>query len=84
MNAMQHQLRAVEARFVAINAYNRATRTVFQDRQKAQLLSRLGDMMLAIAKNESEKAAQIDRDMAMIEEWENVNSWENMPCGNEW
>ena len=81
MNA--HQINAVNARFSAADAYNRAIRTIGQDRQTYQLLVRIGDMMMAAAKSEAKKAEDQDRVEAMMASWEDANSWEGMPCGDE-
>ena len=81
MNA--HQINAVNARFSAADAYNRAIRSRGQDRQTYQLLVRIGDMMMSAAKSEAAKSEAEDRAAASIAKWENVNSWDNMPCGEE-
>ena len=81
MNA--HQINAVNARFSAADAYNRAIRTIGQDRQTYQLLVRIGDVMMAAAKSEAAKADAEDRAAAAVAEWESANSWEGMPCGDE-
>jgi hypothetical protein len=81
MNA--HQINAVNARFSAADAYNRAIRSRGQDRQTYQLLVRIGDMMLSAAKSEAAKAEAEDRAAASIAKWEASNSWDNLPCGEE-
>jgi hypothetical protein len=82
MNA--HQINAINARFSAADAYNRASRTTIRgDRQTGQLLIRIGDMMMAAAKSEAKKAEAEDRAAVAVAEWENANSWEGMPCGDE-
>jgi hypothetical protein len=81
MNA--HQINAINARFSAADAYNRAIRSRGADRQTYQLLVRIGDMMMAAAKSEAAKAEAEDRAAVAVAEWENANSWENMPCGEE-
>ena len=81
MNA--HQINAMNARFSAADAYNRAIRSRGTDRQTYQLLVRIGDVMMAAAKSEAKKAADQDRVEAMMASWEDANSWEGMPCGEE-
>ena len=79
-----HKMNEINANFAAASAFNRSITFVWSNPQKAQLLGRLGDIMAAAAKSERTKAEAEERAEAAIAEWERVNSWENMPCGEEW
>lgn len=84
-------MQQVTAGFYSAQCYNRATRRVFRDPQVAQLWERMGDLYAGAAlffQREQERQDAADRVVraaaeAAIAEWEAINSWENMPCGDE-
>ena len=77
------QMDSINANFIAAACYRKGSRAAWQDLETARLWERAGDIFRAAAKHLQERADADARAMAAIAEWESVNSWENMPCGEE-